>query len=149
MENLEYSKLKNIEYLAKGKFDSIWKAEWIDMPERLRDLELCRLANETLLSGTYGVLPYIAPEALNIQKLQIFIVLDLLCTPQSYVELMKKYWHKDPSERLSAKMILDISNRLIGEFINKKTENSLMFLNTEQKMYEEDEDLSSAENYSS
>ncbi|RHZ78862.1 hypothetical protein Glove_155g15 [Diversispora epigaea] len=28
-----YSKLKNIEYLAEGGFSSIWKAEWIDMPE--------------------------------------------------------------------------------------------------------------------
>ncbi|RHZ89626.1 hypothetical protein Glove_13g53 [Diversispora epigaea] len=32
---------------------------------RLGDLGLCRLANETLSSGAYGVLPYIAPEVLN------------------------------------------------------------------------------------
>ncbi|RHZ64800.1 hypothetical protein Glove_320g43 [Diversispora epigaea] len=32
---------------------------------RLGDLGLCRLANETLSYGAYGVLPYIAPEVLN------------------------------------------------------------------------------------
>ena len=32
---------------------------------RLGDLGLCRLANETSSSVTYGVLPYIAPEVLN------------------------------------------------------------------------------------
>jgi serine/threonine protein kinase len=32
---IDYSKLKNIEYLAEGGFGSIWKAEWIDMPEEV------------------------------------------------------------------------------------------------------------------
>ncbi|RHZ88272.1 hypothetical protein Glove_24g7 [Diversispora epigaea] len=32
---IDYSKFKNIEYLAKGGFGSVWKAEWIDMPEEL------------------------------------------------------------------------------------------------------------------
>ncbi|RHZ87646.1 hypothetical protein Glove_33g125 [Diversispora epigaea] len=32
---IDYNKLKNIEYLAKGGFGSIWKAEWIDMPEEV------------------------------------------------------------------------------------------------------------------
>ncbi|RHZ82065.1 hypothetical protein Glove_114g177 [Diversispora epigaea] len=30
---IDYSKFKDIEYLAKGGFGSVWKAEWIDMPE--------------------------------------------------------------------------------------------------------------------
>src|SRR5690349_10068168 len=32
---------------------------------RLGDLGLCRLVKETLSSGAYGVLPYIAPEVVN------------------------------------------------------------------------------------
>ncbi|RHZ46130.1 hypothetical protein Glove_633g5 [Diversispora epigaea] len=32
---IDYSKLKNIEYLAEGGFGSIWKAEWIDMSEEV------------------------------------------------------------------------------------------------------------------
>ncbi|RHZ79963.1 hypothetical protein Glove_139g258 [Diversispora epigaea] len=32
---MDYSKFKNIEYLAEGAFSRIWKAEWIDMPEEL------------------------------------------------------------------------------------------------------------------
>ncbi|RHZ74172.1 hypothetical protein Glove_227g143 [Diversispora epigaea] len=32
---INYSTFKNIEYLAKGGFGSIWKSEWIDMPEEL------------------------------------------------------------------------------------------------------------------
>ncbi|RHZ66104.1 hypothetical protein Glove_309g154 [Diversispora epigaea] len=32
---IDYSKLKNIKYLAEGGFGSIWKAEWIDMPEEV------------------------------------------------------------------------------------------------------------------
>ena len=32
---IDYSKFKNIEYLAEGGFGSIWKAEWIDMPEEI------------------------------------------------------------------------------------------------------------------
>ncbi|RHZ65920.1 hypothetical protein Glove_310g13 [Diversispora epigaea] len=32
---INYSKFKDIEYLAEGGFGSIWKAEWIDMPEEL------------------------------------------------------------------------------------------------------------------
>ncbi|RHZ83714.1 hypothetical protein Glove_88g32 [Diversispora epigaea] len=32
---IDYNKFKNIEYLAEEGFSSIWKAEWIDMPEEL------------------------------------------------------------------------------------------------------------------
>ncbi|RHZ67787.1 hypothetical protein Glove_299g37 [Diversispora epigaea] len=32
---INYSKFKDIKHLAKGGFGSIWKAEWIDMPEEL------------------------------------------------------------------------------------------------------------------
>ncbi|RHZ60199.1 hypothetical protein Glove_357g19 [Diversispora epigaea] len=32
---IDYSKLKNIEFLAEGGFGRIWKAEWIDMPEEV------------------------------------------------------------------------------------------------------------------
>ena len=32
---IDYSKFRNIEYLAEGGFGSIWKAECIDMPEEL------------------------------------------------------------------------------------------------------------------
>ncbi|RHZ83519.1 hypothetical protein Glove_91g62 [Diversispora epigaea] len=132
---IDYSKFKNIEYLAEGVFSRIWKAEWKDMPEelfgfynsdqvalkkqqisfeflkeltvnfhcrdrglktihskgfihrdlhpgnlmiteahndakfiRLGDLGFCRPVNEILSSGTYGVLPYIAPEVMNNNK---------------------------------------------------------------------------------
>ncbi|RHZ72864.1 hypothetical protein Glove_236g7 [Diversispora epigaea] len=32
---IDYSKLKNVTYLAEGGFGSIWKAEWIDVPEEV------------------------------------------------------------------------------------------------------------------
>ncbi|RHZ55008.1 hypothetical protein Glove_421g46 [Diversispora epigaea] len=32
---IDYSKLKNVKYLAEGGFGSIWKAEWIDVPEEV------------------------------------------------------------------------------------------------------------------
>ncbi|RHZ45061.1 hypothetical protein Glove_692g13 [Diversispora epigaea] len=35
MGNLEMDKFINIEYLAEGGFGSIWKAEWINMPEEI------------------------------------------------------------------------------------------------------------------
>ncbi|RHZ83863.1 hypothetical protein Glove_87g185 [Diversispora epigaea] len=308
---IDYSKLKNIEYLAEGGFGSIWKAEWIDMPEevfefyksnqvalkklknsqeisseflkeltanfqcrdkyvlpilgitqdsvtkeyaivlrymkngnlrdflnqnkslpwieriwllnsfirglkvihskgfvhrdlhpgnlmiteaysnskykfiRLGDLGLCKLANENLSSGAYGVLPYIAPEALNkyqyTQASDIYSVGILMwiiltgkipfanraynselaadifnglrpkinkVSPQCYIELMKKCWDKDPSERPIAEMIYNISEKWIEDLMyGKKTEHSLMFLNADQKIHDEseDEDSSSAE----
>ncbi|RHZ69958.1 hypothetical protein Glove_276g13 [Diversispora epigaea] len=69
-------------------------------------------------------------------------------TPQCYIELMEKCWHEDPSKRPSAEIIYYISEKWIdGLLYDKKTEDTLMFLNAEQKMHGlgEDEDLSSAE----
>ncbi|RHZ44900.1 hypothetical protein Glove_707g76 [Diversispora epigaea] len=69
-------------------------------------------------------------------------------TPQCYVELMKKCWHKDPSERPSAEMISNISESWIDSLLyDEKTEDSLMFLNAELKMQDEnvEEDLSFVE----
>ncbi|RHZ81588.1 hypothetical protein Glove_117g477 [Diversispora epigaea] len=61
---------------------------------------------------------------------------------------MEKCWHKDPSERPSAEMISDISENWVEDLLyDVETEDSLMFLNAEQKMQDEDidEDLSSVE----
>ncbi|RHZ45058.1 hypothetical protein Glove_692g16 [Diversispora epigaea] len=69
-------------------------------------------------------------------------------TPQCYVELMELCWHKDPSKRPSAKIISDLSEYWVEDLLyNQETEDSLMFLNAEQKMPDEDvdEDLSSTE----
>ncbi|RHZ79881.1 hypothetical protein Glove_140g4 [Diversispora epigaea] len=69
-------------------------------------------------------------------------------TPQCYIELMEKCWSKDLSERPSAEIIYDISEKWIEDLMyNKKTEHSLMFLNADQKMQDEndDEDLYSVE----
>ncbi|RHZ79884.1 hypothetical protein Glove_140g3 [Diversispora epigaea] len=56
-------------------------------------------------------------------------------TPQCYAELMKKCWHKDPSERPSVEEILDISEKWIYELMyDDKMECSIMFLNAEQEM---------------
>ncbi|RHZ57826.1 hypothetical protein Glove_383g10 [Diversispora epigaea] len=66
--------------------------------------------------------------------------------PQCYAELMELCWHKDPAERPSAEMIYIRSENWINELLyDLKTDNSLMFLNAEQKMQYgyEDEDLSS------
>ncbi|RHZ57819.1 hypothetical protein Glove_383g4 [Diversispora epigaea] len=68
--------------------------------------------------------------------------------PQCYAELMELCWHKDPTERPSAEMIYIRSENWINELLyDLKTDNSLMFLNAEQKMQDgyEDEDLSSIE----
>ncbi|RHZ55273.1 hypothetical protein Glove_417g30 [Diversispora epigaea] len=69
-------------------------------------------------------------------------------TPKCYIELMEKCWHKDPSERPSAEMIYNKSENWIGDLLyDDKTEDSLMFLNANQKIHDlnENEDLSSAE----
>ncbi|RHZ81820.1 hypothetical protein Glove_117g446 [Diversispora epigaea] len=69
-------------------------------------------------------------------------------TPQCYVELMEKCWHKDPSERPNAEMISNISESWVdGLLYDEKAEDSHMFLNAEQKMQDEDinEDLFSVE----
>ncbi|RHZ89440.1 hypothetical protein Glove_14g34 [Diversispora epigaea] len=65
-------------------------------------------------------------------------------TPQCYVELMEKCWHKDPTKRPNVEMIFDTLEEWIGELMyNDKTEHSFMFLNADQKI--QDEELSSAE----
>ncbi|RHZ45721.1 hypothetical protein Glove_658g12 [Diversispora epigaea] len=66
-------------------------------------------------------------------------------TPQCYIELMEKCWHKDSDERPSAEMIYDVLEDWIDLLLynnnnNKKTEDSLMFLNADQKMQDEDVD---------
>ncbi|RHZ48137.1 hypothetical protein Glove_557g58 [Diversispora epigaea] len=69
-------------------------------------------------------------------------------TPQCYIKLMESCWHKDKSIRPSAKTIYDISEKWISALLyDKKSADSFMFLNAEQKICDlgEDEDLSSAE----
>ncbi|RHZ57827.1 hypothetical protein Glove_383g11 [Diversispora epigaea] len=56
---IDYSKLKNIEYLAEGGFGSIWKAEWIDMPEEVfefyksNQIALKKLKNSQEISSEF------------------------------------------------------------------------------------------------
>ncbi|RHZ79193.1 hypothetical protein Glove_151g16 [Diversispora epigaea] len=60
-------------------------------------------------------------------------------TPQCYIELMKKCWNKDPSKRPSTKIINDILNKWTNQLtFNVQTESSLMFLNADQEMKNED-----------
>ncbi|RHZ79168.1 hypothetical protein Glove_151g72 [Diversispora epigaea] len=40
---IDYSKFKDIKYLDEGAFGTVWKAEWIDMPEELLDVYNCNL----------------------------------------------------------------------------------------------------------
>ncbi|RHZ65593.1 hypothetical protein Glove_313g51 [Diversispora epigaea] len=121
-----------------------------------------RLANETPSSRAYGVLPYIEPEVFNnhlcTQASDIYsfgiimwiistgkvpfsdraynldLILEIINglrpkidkgTPQCYIELMKNCWH----------MNVQVLKRFII-----KTEDSLMFLNAEQKMHEDVEE---------
>ncbi|RHZ89438.1 hypothetical protein Glove_14g36 [Diversispora epigaea] len=149
---------------------------------RLGDLGLCRLENENTSSGAYGVLPYIAPEVLNKYKYtqasdiySVGIIMWIISTgkipfgdrrydselavdifnglrpkinkgtPQCYVELMEKCWHKNPTKRPNAGMIFDTLEKWIEELMfNKETEHSLMFLNADQKIQDEDDELTSA-----
>ncbi|RHZ82111.1 hypothetical protein Glove_114g165 [Diversispora epigaea] len=140
---------------------------------RLGDLGLCRPVNEILSSGTYGVLPYIAPEVMNnnqyTQASDIYsvgIIMYVISTgkipfegelydpelaiaifngyrpkinkgtPQCYVELMEKCWHNDPSERPSAEMIFNKSEKFLSLIYEHviTTEEKLMFLNADQEM---------------
>ncbi|RHZ70804.1 hypothetical protein Glove_267g10 [Diversispora epigaea] len=150
---------------------------------RLGDLGLCRFTNEISSSGAYGILPYIAPEVLNkyqyTQSSDIYsvgIIMWIISTgkipfairaydselavdifnglrpkinrgtPQCWVELMKKCWHKEPTKRPNAEMIFDTSEKWIEELMyNDKTEHPLMFLKANEKMQDEDFELSSAE----
>ncbi|RHZ84535.1 hypothetical protein Glove_79g93 [Diversispora epigaea] len=67
-------------------------------------------------------------------------------TPQCYVELMKKCWDKDSAKRPNAKIIFNaLENWIIELMYNDKTEYSLMFLNANEKMKDEDFELLSAE----
>ncbi|RHZ89442.1 hypothetical protein Glove_14g11 [Diversispora epigaea] len=68
-------------------------------------------------------------------------------TPQCWVELMKKCWHKDPAKRPNAEMIFYTLEKWIEELMfNEETEHSFMFLNANEKMMQdEDFELSSAE----
>ncbi|RHZ67393.1 hypothetical protein Glove_301g62 [Diversispora epigaea] len=56
---IDYSKLKNIEYLAEGGFVSIWKAEWIDMPKgvfefyKSNQIALKKLKNSQEISSEF------------------------------------------------------------------------------------------------
>ncbi|RHZ64401.1 hypothetical protein Glove_325g31 [Diversispora epigaea] len=68
--------------------------------------------------------------------------------PQCYIELMEMCWHKDLSERPFVEIIYDRSEKWIKDLLyDKKSTDSLMFLNAEQKMQDEyeDEDSSSVE----
>ncbi|RHZ86859.1 hypothetical protein Glove_43g14 [Diversispora epigaea] len=149
---------------------------------RLGDLGLCRFANEISSSGAYGVLPYIAPETLNkyqytqasdiysvgiimwvistgkipfaIRAYDSELAVDIFNglrpkinrdTPQCYVELMEKCWHKDPTKRPNAEMILDTLGGWLNELLFNYGTHSHMFLNADQRMQDEDFELSSAE----
>ncbi|RHZ67604.1 hypothetical protein Glove_300g18 [Diversispora epigaea] len=143
---------------------------------RVGDLGFCRPADEITTSGRYGVLPYIAPEILNqneyTQASDIYSVgiimwvistgnipfsdraydleltLEILNglrpkikegTPQCYVKLMKKCWHKDPSERPRAKFIKGILTEWISDLtFDEKAGTSLEFLNANQEIKNED-----------
>ncbi|RHZ83587.1 hypothetical protein Glove_91g45 [Diversispora epigaea] len=60
-------------------------------------------------------------------------------TPQCYVELMKKCWHKEPSKRPNTEMIFNLLDEWIRNLNgNIKTKNSQMFLNADQEKYKED-----------
>ncbi|RHZ46807.1 hypothetical protein Glove_606g69 [Diversispora epigaea] len=56
---IDYSKFKNIEYLAEGGFASVWKAEWIDIPEELfgfyhsNQVALKKLKNSQQISSEF------------------------------------------------------------------------------------------------
>ena len=56
---INYSKFKDIEYLAEGGFGSIWKADWIDMPEELfefyksNQVALKKLKNSQKISSEF------------------------------------------------------------------------------------------------
>ncbi|RHZ85624.1 hypothetical protein Glove_63g55 [Diversispora epigaea] len=56
---IDYSKFKNIEYLAEGGFDSVWKTEWINMPEELfgfynsNQVALKKLKNSQQISSEF------------------------------------------------------------------------------------------------
>ncbi|RHZ80923.1 hypothetical protein Glove_130g33 [Diversispora epigaea] len=150
---------------------------------RLGDLGLCRFANEISSSEAYGILPYIAPEVLHkyqytqasdiysvgmimwiistgkipfaIRAYDSELAVDIFNglrpkinrdTPQCYVELMEKCWHKDPTKRPNAEIIFDTSEKWIEELMyNDKTEHSLMFSKADEKVQDEDFELLSAE----
>ncbi|RHZ67570.1 hypothetical protein Glove_300g23 [Diversispora epigaea] len=66
-------------------------------------------------------------------------------TPQCYVELMKKCWHKDPSERPRTKIIYSTLGIWAVELkLNEQAEFSLEFLN-DQEIKNEDFELLSTE----
>lgn len=147
---------------------------------RLGDLGLCKLSNEISTSKIYGILPYIAPEALEegqfTQASDIYGVgiimwvivtgkipfsnkadiiqleIDILCMnlrpkiyeylPQCYTELMEKCWHRDPSKHPSIDTINKVSSEWVTDLaIDKKTNNSLMFVKADQEIQKGNSEL--------
>ncbi|RHZ83866.1 hypothetical protein Glove_87g189 [Diversispora epigaea] len=113
---------------------------------RLGDLGLCRPVNEILSSGTYGVLPYIAPEVMNnneyTQASDIYSV-GIIMNPSVLYRFDKKCWHNNPTERPSAEMIFDkLEEWIIDLYYHEKSENALIFLNADQEMQNVDFELS-------
>ncbi|RHZ43515.1 hypothetical protein Glove_1033g30 [Diversispora epigaea] len=96
---------------------------------RLGDLGLCRPVDLILSSETYGKIPF--EEDLYDPELAIAI---LNGHPQCYVELMKKCWHNNPSER--PKNLLKFSNA--DQESLDYFEDALRFLNADQEMQNED-----------
>ncbi|RHZ89443.1 hypothetical protein Glove_14g12 [Diversispora epigaea] len=195
---INYSKFKNIKYLAKGGFGTIWKAEWIDMPEELfefyksNQIAFKKLKNSQEISSEFlkelianfqcrnkYILPIFGItqdpmtkeyadsqmkfhhlehmgycHILHLKAYDSELAADIFNglrpkinrdTPQCWVELMKKCWHKDPAKRPNAEMIFYTLEKWIDEMSKEKTEHLLVFLNANEKMKDEDFELSSAE----
>ncbi|GES99199.1 kinase-like domain-containing protein [Rhizophagus clarus] len=102
-ENEESEKIKEIK---NNEEDKVY----------ITDLGLCQPVKSYLKQGEiYGVVPFMAPEILRAHDIQLSLN---VCkgerpkiienTPQCYVDLMKKCWNENPSERPSASEVKNI-----------------------------------------
>ncbi|UZO03629.1 uncharacterized protein OCT59_024033 [Rhizophagus irregularis] len=154
---IPYDKFKNVEYLDKGRFGTIYKATWFyDNKDNEVILKLHNNLSENLneflnewkyhgscLSSYYII--YFYGFTKDPDTLKYMVVMDyanegerpeiIENTPQHYVELMKKCWDENPLKRPSSKEVLNIIENWIAppynvEDINEELKYNIMeFIN--------------------
>ncbi|UZO18414.1 uncharacterized protein OCT59_009727 [Rhizophagus irregularis] len=149
---IPYDKLKNVEYLDKGGFGTIYRAIWLNDNENSKVILKClNNLNENLNEflnewkyhksclGTGNIINFHGFTK-NPDTLKYMVVMDyankgerpeiIENTPQCYADLMKKCWDEDPLKRPSANEVSDIIEKWIiqprGKKINEELKRSVI-----------------------
>ncbi|GET64889.1 kinase-like domain-containing protein [Rhizophagus irregularis DAOM 181602=DAOM 197198] len=147
---IPYNQFKNVEYLDKGGFSTIYKAIWVNSIENVENVENAEvvlkcvnnlnenldeflkewkcLANFTTVAAFINLYGFTKnPNTLNYMAVMDYANKGerpeiIENTPQCYVDLMKKCWDEDPLKRPSSVEVKDIFNKWIYLPDGKKIE---------------------------